>query len=61
LSNIIRFQNLEKLELQIDFAVETDEQIDEYIKRLAENCSQLKDLDLKIYNENLVTDQIFCF
>jgi hypothetical protein len=60
LSNIIRFQNLEKLELQIDFAVETDEQvIDEYIKRLAENCSQLKDLDLRIYNENLVTNQIF--
>jgi hypothetical protein len=60
MSNIIRFQNLEKLELRIDFVVETIEQIiDDYIKRLAENCSQLKDLDLRIYNENLVTDQIF--
>jgi hypothetical protein len=59
LSNISRFQNLEKLDLQIDFGVGNDEQIDDYIKRLAENCSQLKDLDLRIYNENLVTDQIF--
>jgi hypothetical protein len=60
LSNISRFQSLEKLVLQIDFGVENDEQIvDDYIKRLAENCSQLKDLDLRIYNENLVTNQIF--
>jgi hypothetical protein len=59
MSNIIRFQNLEKLELQIDFTLETEERIDDYIKRLAENCAQLKDLDLRIYNENLVTDQIF--
>jgi hypothetical protein len=60
LSNISRFRNLEKLELQTNICIKTDEQIiDDYIKRLAENCSQLKDLDLRIYDENLVTDQIF--
>jgi hypothetical protein len=59
MSSISRFQNLEKLELQIDSFVTDVQTIDDYIKRLAKNCTQLKDLDLAICSENLVTDRLF--
>jgi hypothetical protein len=59
LTNISGFKNLEKLELYLSSFDKDVQKIDENIKKLSENCTQLKDLDLTITSDDLVTEQLF--
>ncbi len=59
LKNISRLKNLEKLELYLSSFDKEVEKIDENIAELAENCVKLKELDLTISSDDLVTEQFF--